>query len=56
MQTAYKIITKDNGNFGLQRIGGAGVYGDFDTMEEAMEAAGISASADASAVAEASNY
>jgi len=43
----FKIITKENGKFGLQRVGGTGVFGSFDTWAEACLAAAQAANADA---------
>lgn len=52
----YQIITKENGNFGLQRLSSGCVYGDFDTVVEALEAIGQSAAADQTALADPINY
>lgn len=41
----YRIVTKENGKFGLQRVGGSGVYGNFDTWVEALVAAAESENA-----------
>lgn len=41
----YKVITKENGKFGLQRQGSIEVHGNFDTMLEALEAGGIAMAA-----------
>ena len=35
----FNIISKQDGTFGLQRIGSTEVHGSFDTWVEAMEAA-----------------
>lgn len=45
----HTIVRKENGNFGIKRIASGGVYGDFETEIDAMEALGQSQAADASA-------
>ncbi len=42
----FKIISKQDGTFGLQRIGSTEVHGRFDTWAEAMEAAAEAGVAD----------
>jgi hypothetical protein len=41
-----KIVTKQNGKFGLQRISSGCVYGDFDSYAEALVAMCEAAAAD----------
>lgn len=53
---AYKIITKANGNFGVQRNGSNEVHGDFDTFGEACEAIGLSQIAAQAAYADPAQY
>lgn len=52
----FKIITKQDGTFGLQRFGSVEVHGSFSTRAEALEAAGMSQAADAAAYADPANY
>lgn len=52
----YEIVKKDNGNFGLKRIASGEVYGDFDSVVEALEAIGQSAAANAAALADPMHY
>lgn len=52
----YKIITKENGKFGLQRIGSIEAHGNFDSEVEAMEAAAMSEIANQLSVADANQY
>ena len=35
----FKVISKQDGTFGLQRIGSTEVHGSFDSWAEALEAA-----------------
>lgn len=44
----HKIVTKDNGKFGIMRIASGCVYGEFDTFIDAMEALSESLIADSS--------
>ena len=37
----YKVITKANGKFGVQRVGSVCLFGDFDTWGEAFGAASV---------------
>lgn len=52
----HQIVTKENGNFGLKRLSSGCVYGDFETMVEALEAIGQSGAADCAAVSDPINY
>lgn len=52
----HEIVTKENGNYGLKRIASGCVYGDFETVVEALEAIGQMASADASAKSDPVHY
>jgi hypothetical protein len=52
----YKIISKENGKFGLQRVGSNEVHGNFENEVEAIEAAAESVIANKSSVADASQY
>lgn len=44
--TSFKIITKQDGTFGVQRAGSTEVHGSFDSYGEACEAIGLSQIAD----------
>lgn len=52
----HEIVKKENGNYGLKRIASGCVYGDFNSMVEALEAIGQSAAADQAALADPINY
>lgn len=53
---AYKIITKADGKFGVQRIGSQQVNGSFASLAEEAEAIGLSQGADKSGVCDAEQY
>ena len=54
--SAYKIVAKQDGKFGVQRNGSNEVHGNFESFAEACEAIGLSQLADQMAVSDASQY
>lgn len=52
----YKIIEKQSGKFGLQRIGSQEVHGNFNNEVEALEAAAMSEISTQVSLADASQY
>lgn len=48
MKATHNIVAKANGKFGLQRVGGSYIAGNFDSWAEALEAMCEAANADAS--------
>lgn len=54
--TAYNVIDRNDGTFGLQRNGSICVHGHFSSVAEAMAAACAANYADAAAVSDQANY
>lgn len=54
--TAYNVIDRNDGTFGLQRNGSSSVHGRFSSVAEAMAAACAANYADAAAVSDPANY